>query len=62
MLVLSRRLGECINIGDDIVIEVLQMDTGKVKIGITADRSIPVHRNEIYKKIQRQKRSADSIS
>lgn len=47
MLVLSRKLGERIHIGDDICITVVAIDRGKVRLGIEAPRSIPVHRQEL---------------
>lgn len=51
MLVLSRKIGEIIVIGNSIKITVLGYDRGFVKLGIEAPRSIPVHRKEIYDKI-----------
>ncbi|MCD6046294.1 MAG: carbon storage regulator [Gammaproteobacteria bacterium] len=51
MLILTRRVGESIVIGDDIIIRVL--DTGgNVKLGIEAPREVDVYREEIYEKIQ----------
>jgi len=47
MLVLSRKLGERIYIGDDICVTVVAIDRGKVRLGIEAPRSVPVHRQEI---------------
>jgi carbon storage regulator len=51
MLILTRRLGENIVIGDDIIIRVLDI-SGQVKLGIEAPREIEVHREEIYEKIK----------
>ncbi|MCE3238380.1 MAG: csrA-2 [Gammaproteobacteria bacterium] len=51
MLVLTRRIGESILIGDDIIIRILDI-RGQVKLGIEAPREIEVHREEIYAKIQ----------
>lgn len=48
MLVLTRKEGETIHIGDDIIIEVSAIRGDKVKIGITAPASVPVHRSEVY--------------
>jgi carbon storage regulator len=48
MLILSRRVGEKIVVADDIVIEVLEVHGSTVRIGITAPRSVPVFREEIY--------------
>ena len=44
MLIVSRRVGEKIVIGDDVVLEVLQVTGTEVKIGVEAPRSVPVHR------------------
>ena len=48
MLILSRRTGESIRIGDEVMITVLQTKGGQVKIGIDAPRDVAVHREEIY--------------
>lgn len=55
MLVLSRQKGESIMINDDIEIEIIDVRGDKVRLGITAPRSVPVHRMEIYLAIQREK-------
>jgi len=52
MLVLTRRIGERLKIGDDITVTILQIRGNQVSIGIQADKSIPVHREEIYQKIK----------
>ena len=51
MLILTRRARERIMIGDDIVVQVLSVQNGHVKLGITAP-DMPVHREEIYEKIK----------
>ncbi len=56
MLVLSRQRDESIMIGDDVEIIIVDVRGDKVRLGITAPRSIPVHRREIYDAIQREKR------
>ena len=56
MLVLSRRKDESIMIGDDVEIVIVDVRGDKVRLGITAPKSIPVHRMEIYEAIQREKR------
>ena len=55
MLVLSRRKDESIMIGDDVEIVIVDVRGDKVRLGITAPKSIPVHRREIYEAIQREK-------
>ncbi len=55
MLVLSRQRDESIMIGDDIEIIIVDVRGDKVRLGITAPKSIPVHRREIYDAIQRKK-------
>ena len=55
MLILTRRPGETIMIGDDIEIELLEMQKTQVSIGITAPKSVEVHRLEVYRKVQAEK-------
>jgi carbon storage regulator len=58
MLVLTRRPGESITIGDDIIVTVISASGGQVRLGITAPRSIQVLREEIYKAMQEENREA----
>ena len=58
MLVLTRKLGECIRIGDTIVVKVVDIDSRHVKIGIEAPKSIAVNREEIYERIQKENKAA----
>ncbi len=58
MLVLTRRLGESIRIGDHITIRILDIQRGQVRIAIDAPRQIPVHREEIYQQVQEENRKA----
>ena len=51
MLVLSRKIGEVVTIGNSVQITVLSYDRGIVRLGIKAPKSIPVHRKEVYDKI-----------
>lgn len=60
MLVLARRVGENILIGDDIVVTVLEMGRDQVRIGIRAPRSVSVHREEVYQEILLSNREAGS--
>ena len=54
MLVLSRTTEQTIMIGDDVEIRVVGIQGGKVKLGITAPRSVVVHRREVYDRIKRE--------
>ncbi len=58
MLVLTRKLGENIRIGDSIKITVLEVRSGQVKLGIDAPPEVKVHREEIYVRIQEENRRA----
>ena len=51
MLVVSRHPMESIIIGDDIVITVVELSLGRVRLGITAPKDVPVHREEVYEAI-----------
>ena len=59
MLVLSRQRDESIMIGDNVEITIVDVRGDKVRLGITAPKSIPVHRREIYDAIQREKAAAE---
>jgi carbon storage regulator len=58
MLVLTRKPGEAIVIGDDVEIEIVAIGGGKVRVGITAPRSTTVHRKEVYVELQAQEAGA----
>jgi carbon storage regulator len=62
MLILTRKLGEQITIGDDIVIRVVDIKGGQVKLGIEAPRHIEVHREEIYERIKKENLLAAQIT
>lgn len=58
MLVLTRKVGDVIAIGDDIKIVVMAIKGKQVRLGVQADRNTIVHREEVYQKIQREIREA----
>jgi carbon storage regulator len=58
MLILTRRVGETLMIGDDVSITVLGVRSGQIRIGIDAPKEIPVHREEIYKKIKEENKGS----
>lgn len=54
MLILTRRIGESVVIGDDIKLTVLGVKGSQVRLGIDAPKSVSVHREEIYERIQKE--------
>ena len=58
MLVLTRKAGEVIRIGDDVRIVVLRSRSDELKLGIDAPQSVRVYREEIYQRIQREREAA----
>lgn len=62
MLVLTRKADESIMIGDDIEVKLLEIKENQVKVGISAPRSIPVHRREVYLAIKSENAEAAAPS
>lgn len=62
MLVLSRRVGESVAIGDDVVVTVLEARGDVIRIGIAAPRSVAVHRAELLEELKRSNKEAASPS
>jgi len=55
MLILTRRVGETVMIGDEVTVTVLGVKGNQVRLGVNAPKHVAVHREEIYERIQREK-------
>ncbi len=62
MLILTRRVGETLMVNDDVHITVLGIKGHQVRLGIIAPKEVPVHRQEIYDKIQSEKKELSNVN
>ncbi|MGR8948980.1 MAG: carbon storage regulator CsrA [Gammaproteobacteria bacterium] len=61
MLILTRRVGESLMIGDDVNVTVLGIKGNQVRIGVNAPKEVAVHREEIYQRIQEENESSEKV-
>ena len=59
MLILTRRVGETVMIGNDVTVTILGVKGNQVRVGINAPKNVAVHREEIYERIKREQQGGD---
>ena len=62
MLILTRKIGEAVAIGDEVKVQVVEVKGRQVRLGITAPAALAVHREEVFQRIQEQNRRAAEVS
>jgi carbon storage regulator len=62
MLILTRRVGETVMIGNDVTVTVLGVKGNQVRVGVNAPRDVAVHREEIFERIKREEQDGDAPS
>jgi len=62
LLILTRKIGEAVAIGDEVKVQVVEVKGRQVRLGITAPAALAVHREEVFQRIQEQNRRAAEVS
>lgn len=62
MLILTRRVGEAVVIGEEVTVTVLGVKGNQVRIGVNAPKSVSVHRDEIYERIKNEREASELLS
>ena len=62
MLILTRRVGETVMIGDNVTVTILGVKGNQVRVGVNAPKEVAVHREEIYERIKREEQAAGNRS
>jgi carbon storage regulator len=58
MLILTRRVGETVIVGNDVTVTIVGVKGNQIRIGISAPKNVPIHREEIYERIRREQHPA----